>query len=290
MWLPWDLALYGAAALLLFGIAAKGAASARHRFAASFAREAAVVLLLYAIWIIAGRLSVYDVAGAYDRAELLWDWQRTLKLPNEASVQQAVLPHAWLVQASNIYYAVMHVPVMVGTLIWMWVRHRRHYGGLRNVLAGTTAVSLLIQLVAVAPPRFVESFNVIDTPELFGQSVYSALGYRTAGQLQAMPSIHVGWAILVGWYAWRSSSSRWRGLGLLHMVLTMLVVVITGNHYWLDGIVAGAIIAAVIPVEGVVRRALSRTGLRRRETEHRSDEKGSSLALSRDAEGVSTYR
>ncbi|MEE9414528.1 MAG: phosphatase PAP2 family protein [Acidimicrobiales bacterium] len=288
MWLPWDLALYGAAALFAFGVVATRATSPRQRFAASFAREAAVVLVLYAIWIIAGRLSVYDVEGANGRAELLWDWQRTLLLPNEAALQKAVLPHSWLVQANNIYYAVMHVPVMVGTLIWIWIRHREHYSGLRNVLAGTTAASLLIQLIAVAPPRFVESFGVIDTPELYGQSVYSALGYRTAGQLQAMPSIHVGWAILVGWYGWRASRSGWRWLAIAHAVATMLVVVVTGNHYWLDGIVAGAIIVIAIPLEGVVRRRFGRVSGWFGRNEQRSGENGTSLTLPRARQGVST--
>jgi membrane-associated phospholipid phosphatase len=58
-----------------------------------------------------------------------------------------------------------------------------------------------------------------------------------------MPSVHVAWAVLVGYYAWRVSPSRWRYLGPAHAVLTILVVVVTGNHWWLDGIVAVAILA-----------------------------------------------
>jgi hypothetical protein len=42
------------------------------------------------------------------------------------------------------------------------------------------------------------------------------------------------------------STSRWRWLILLHPVITVLVVVGTGNHYWADAIVAAAIDAAVI--------------------------------------------
>ena len=61
-------------------------------------------------------------------------------------------------------------------------------------------------------------------------------------QLSAMPSIHVGWAVLVGYYVWRVSPSWWRIIGPLHAVITCVVVVATGNHWWLDGIVAVAIL------------------------------------------------
>ena len=58
-----------------------------------------------------------------------------------------------------------------------------------------------------------------------------------------MPSVHVAWAVLVGYYTWRISPSRWRWIGPAHSVLTIFVVVVTGNHWWLDGIVAVAILA-----------------------------------------------
>ena len=53
-----------------------------------------------------------------------------------------------------------------------------------------------------------------------------------------MPSIHVAWAALIGWAAWEISDSRWRWIGPVHFALTFIVVAVTGNHYWLDGIVA----------------------------------------------------
>jgi hypothetical protein len=59
-----------------------------------------------------------------------------------------------------------------------------------------------------------------------------------ADQLSAMPSVHVAWAVLIGYYMWRISSSRWRYVGPVHACLTALVVVVTGNHWWADGFVA----------------------------------------------------
>jgi membrane-associated phospholipid phosphatase len=58
-----------------------------------------------------------------------------------------------------------------------------------------------------------------------------------------MPSVHVAWAVLVGYYTWRISPSRWRYIGPVHSALMSFIVVATGNHWWLDGIVAVAILS-----------------------------------------------
>jgi membrane-associated phospholipid phosphatase len=106
-------------------------------------------------------------------------------------------------------------------------------------MAWTTLGCLLIQLMPVAPPRMLP--GIVDTGLKYHQSVYS--NGLAVDQLSAMPSVHVAWAACVGWYTWRISPSRWRFVGPLHAVLTVLVVVVTGNHWWLDGIVAGAVLA-----------------------------------------------
>ena len=62
-------------------------------------------------------------------------------------------------------------------------------------------------------------------------------------ELSAMPSVHVAWAVLIGCAVAAISTSRWRWLALAHPVLTIFVVAATANHFWLDGVVAIAILA-----------------------------------------------
>ncbi len=258
MWLPWTYALGIAGAFVAVSLAARRSTVDRASTLAAFAREAAVVMVLYALWIVAGRLSLIDVDGAFDRARWWWDLERTFLLPNEATVQGWFLPAGWFIQLNNGYYAIVHVPAMIGTLIWMWVRHRDHYPSLRNLLALSTGASLIMQLWAVAPPRFLDDLGIVDTPALYNQSVYAALGYQTAGQLQAMPSIHVVWAVLIGYFGFRLANGWWRWLGPAHAAATVFVVVVTGNHYWVDGIVAAVILALFVPIERLVRSRFSR--------------------------------
>ena len=49
-----------------------------------------------------------------------------------------------------------------------------------------------------------------------------------------MPSVHVLWATLIAVFVIGSSSSRWRWWILADPILTTLVVVATGNHYFTD--------------------------------------------------------
>ena len=86
----------------------------------------------------------------------------------------------------------------------------------------------------------------VDTAILYHQSVYGRIGTGIASQLSAMPSVHVAWALLVGFGAVMVSSSRTRWFVLAHPIVTVLVVVATGNHFWLDGIVAAALLAMAL--------------------------------------------
>jgi hypothetical protein len=40
-------------------------------------------------------------------------------------------------------------------------------------------------------------------------------------------------------------------------LLTLLVVVVTANHFWLDGIAAGLLVAAVLAAQRLMRRLRS---------------------------------
>ena len=253
MWLAWEIAAGIALLCLVAWAALRGIETRAARIARPFARELWVMFGLYTIWQIAGRISVINQAGAFRRGQQLWDLERLLLLPNEATLQEWLLPHSWLIQASNIYYGGAHVPAIIACLTWLFIRHRHYYDVTRNNLALFTGASLLLQLLAVAPPRFLEDTGIVDTGVLYNQSVYSSLGYQIAGQLQAMPSIHVGWAFLVGVATWKVGTGWVRWLGQAHAILTFVVVAITGNHYWLDGIVAGVVLLGAMWMQRVVR-------------------------------------
>lgn len=210
------------------------AKDSRLRLIGALARETATIAALYALWQLAGELSVTGTSRAFARAHWIRGFEHDIGLPSEHSTQQVILGHSLLVQGANLYYAGMHFTVMLAFLLWLFVRHRDQYRPVRQVMAWTTLGCLAIQLAPVAPPRMFS--DIVDTGLRYHQSVYDH--GLPVDQLSAMPSVHVAWAVFVGYYAWRVSPSRWRWLGPAHAALMTFVVVATGNHWWLDGIVA----------------------------------------------------
>src|SRR5271166_4160338 len=218
------------------------------------ARESALLFGLYALWQFAGSFTVMSAADAVPRARWLWHAERVLLLPSETSLQRPFLAHPALVQAFNLYYDILHFPVLGACLIWLYARHRESYPPVRTTVALFTGVSLLIQLIPVAPPRLLPGTGLVDTAARYGQSVYSWHGGFDADEFSAMPSVHVGWALIA---VIAVSRSRWRWLAAAYPVLTLLVVVVTANHFWLDGIVAGLLVVLVLVVQRTARRLRS---------------------------------
>lgn len=226
-----------------------------------FLREAGVVIGLYALWQLAGDLATGGFSAATAHAWWIWRTERTLRLPSELDVQRLLLPHPLLSETANIYYATMHFGMLIAMLVWLFARHRAAYPAVRNVMAVSTAICLLISFIPVAPPRMLPGTGIVDLPARYGESVYAALGSNAgADQLSAMPSVHVAWSLLVAWAVITRARSRWRWLILLHPFVTVFVVVGTGNHFWADGIVAATVDAAVIAAQAALTRRRSGEG------------------------------
>lgn len=211
--------------------------------------ELALIIGLYALWQLAGALANGSARDAIVRGRWIWDAERTLYLPSEVWLQSLILPYRLLVEAANLYYYTAHFTVLILFLIWLFVRHREAYPHWRTTLGIVTTACFLIQFLPVAPPRLVPGIGVVDTAVLYHQSVYATSVAASADELSAMPSVHVAWALFVAVCAWRVTTSRWRYLGVLHAALTIWVVVVTGNHYWADAIVAAALLVLTLAAQ-----------------------------------------
>lgn len=205
---------------------------------ATFCREGAIIAFLFAFWQILQQVTASDGGDAVGRAHWIERVQSAMFFPNERSVQNLILGHESIVKLANLFYASMHFTGMGIFLLWLFFRHRESYPAVRTTLALSTLGCFFVQFLAVAPPRLLPGY--VDTAELYGQSVYNA-GF-SVDNFGAMPSVHVLFAAVVGWYSWRISTSHWRWIGPLHFVVTVFVVVSTANHWWLDGVVAIAIL------------------------------------------------
>lgn len=243
-WLPWEDAAYAAAGAAVATRALSARTRRAARAGAAWTRELGVMFGLYALWQLAGGLSLGRAAGALERGRLIYRLERWLHLPSEASVQRVFLPYRGVLEVMNLYYVVLHVALTGACLVWVFARHRDRYPVVRNTLALATGASLLIALVPVAPPRLVSGLGVVDVGRLVGPTVYPATARPGLDQLSAMPSVHVAWALVVAASVIYVLRSPWRWLTLAYPVFTLTVVVVTGNHYFADGVVSVLIVAA----------------------------------------------
>jgi len=60
--------------------------------------------------------------------------------------------------------------------------------------------------------------------------------------------------VLVAILVIRTLRSPWRWLAVLYPAATTLIVVATANHFWADGIVAAAVLLAVLAVQHLVTK------------------------------------
>ncbi|MEE1751045.1 phosphatase PAP2 family protein [Streptomyces sp. SP18CS02] len=214
-------------------------------------RELLLVTALFVMYKLGRRFANGHEARAFDNADRVWDLERAVRLPGEGLVQDLLMHNGSAVHLANLYYAGVHFPATVAFLAWLYWRRPAHYLWSRRVLALLTASALALHLlVPLAPPRMLAAAGLVDTAQVYGPSVYGATPETDtmANQFAAMPSLHFGWALMVAVGLIAATRSRWRTLWLLHPLITLLVVVGTANHYWLDALVATALLGAALAV------------------------------------------
>jgi len=217
-------------------------------------REAVLLATLFGVYSAGRQIAAKHTGSAFDHAHEVLSFQSWLHLPNEVSIQQAALSVPHLVQSANLYYASVHAPLTGAVLLWLSIWRPKAYSNVRWTIAALTGLALIGHIAfPLAPPRMMPGF--VDTGLAFGQSVYGAdRSSSVVNQFAAMPSLHVGWAALIALSMILITRSRWRWLWLAHPIITFAVVVMTANHYWLDGLVALVLLAACLPL--LVRRGL----------------------------------
>lgn len=179
-------------------------------------------------------------AQALKNADWIWDFEHSLGMAVEHSVNQAVNSVTWLIVSMNYYYATLHFIVTIGVLVWLYRWHPGRYAAARLVLFATTGVALVgYYLYPLAPPRLMNGEGFIDTVlvhETWGSMASGDLK-NMSNQYAAMPSMHIGWSVWCGVIILVVASAPWaKILGLLYPVATLVVIVATANHFWLDAV------------------------------------------------------
>ncbi|MCX4962382.1 phosphatase PAP2 family protein [Streptomyces virginiae] len=178
--------------------------------------------------------------AALANADWIWSVERTLGIAVEQSVNHTVNSVTWLIVGMNYYYATLHFVVTIGVLVWIYRFHPGRYAATRMVLFATTGVALVgYYCYPLAPPRLMNGQNFVDTVLVHHTwgSMASGNLKQMSNQYAAMPSMHIGWSLWCGLTIFAVASAPWaRILGLLYPTATLVVIVATANHFWLDAV------------------------------------------------------
>jgi hypothetical protein len=202
-------------------------------------------------------------AVAFAHGENIIRLERALGIFHEHDLQAAILRFDPLVDLVNWIYIWTHWPVIIATLVWLVVFHRSKYPLYRNVMLLSGAVGMFIfAIYPVAPPRLMPGLGVVDTVTIHSYSYRVLQPPDLTNPYAAMPSLHLGWNLLMGIAIFRESKRLGvKLLGVLMPVSMFFGIVLTANHYILDGLVGGLLVLLsflVVTMAPRVRNPLKR--------------------------------
>jgi len=213
-----------------------------------------------------------DPGPAFGHAVDVIELERALHLYVEADVQQWYLdlPADGLIRLWNVFYGVAHFLVTFVALVWMFRRDPRRHRLLRNTLALTTCLAVVgFAAYSLMPPRLLDDpgqyggcqvyapesaaaaepgaltapgcdrFGYVDTIARYGGWIsFGNEGMEdVSNQYAAMPSMHMGWSTWCAIVLVPLLRRRWaRGLAMAYPVLMLVCIMLTANHYWIDGV------------------------------------------------------
>ena len=211
-------------------------------------RELLLIATLFLLYRAARLITAGDTQQAFANADVVQRFERAIRLPDEAVLQEWLLPFPNLVSLANHYYVTVHFPVTAAFLLWGFYRRpREQYLWARRLIVTLTLLALAVQLlIPLAPPRMLPQF--VDTMGTIGPSAYDGPAAGLANQYAAMPSLHIGWAALIAIVVWATTRASIRWLAVAHAVITVLVVVATANHWWLDGFASVVLLGVALLV------------------------------------------
>ncbi len=210
-------------------------------------REVGVFALALVVYQASRALVIGDPSTAFDNARALIGVEKQAGLFVETAIQERVLDHAPLVEALNAFYLSAHWIVTPLFFVWLYRRRPASYPVVRNAFLVANGLALVVfVLFPVAPPRlagagegFVDTLHRVSDVDLHGGMLSGWFN-----PYAAVPSMHFGYAALIGAVAFVLLRS-WplRALALAYPVVVFITIVGTANHYVLDALAGGAVMA-----------------------------------------------
>jgi hypothetical protein len=219
-------------------------------------REVALIVTAALLYSLVRGLTDDRVNVAFENAERLISFQRSLGIFIEPDVQSWVVGNDLAINVINAIYIFGYWPVLFGTLAWLLIRHPGRYPLYRNALLASGTITLgVFALYPLAPPRFLPEHGFVDTVSENSDAYREFSSSPFVNEYAAMPSLHFGWILLVG-IAWMTigRSVAAKAFGATMPLLMFVAIILTGNHFVMDGVVGAAVVVAGLAIAHAIER------------------------------------
>ena len=208
--------------------------------------DAARQLALFALAFLAYRLVRGAVHGrssdAFEHARELISLEQSLHAFVEPAVQAWAASQGWLLDCASWLYVNTHFTITFAALVFIYSFHNRSFYFVRNMFLISMGLALVgYFLYPTAPPRFLPEWGFEDSVAAFtGVTQDSVAVNALFNPYAAVPSMHVAFALMLGLPLAQLVRSRLlKGAWLCYPLLVTFVVVVTGNHFWMDAVLGG---------------------------------------------------
>jgi hypothetical protein len=207
--------------------------------------ELAALAVLYGAYELVRGFGGEDWAAARSHTADIVGLEQRLSLFVERDVQDIASSIAGVPALLGLLYVVLHFAGTAAVLVWVHRRRPHAFPFLRTTLIVSTALALIgYVLYPAAPPRLANMGFADTVTSHTGLDLSSDLLGSFYNPIAAVPSLHFGYALIVGVALARLASSRWlRRVGAAYPALMLLIIVATGNHFFFDA-AAGAVVVA----------------------------------------------
>jgi membrane-associated phospholipid phosphatase len=189
-----------------------------------------------------------SILQAFTNAERVIDLEQYVGIFQEHRIQTWFLGTHWFIRAMDDFYGTAHFVITIAALLYLFFRQSWRYPLWRNTLAWTTALALIgFAFFPLMPPRLLpEHYHFVDTLRSVGGfwSFESGPVSAVSNQYAAMPSLHFAWSSWCALAIAPAVKRRWvKVIVFAYPLLTLLCIIVTGNHYILDAVGGGLCLA-----------------------------------------------
>ena len=212
-------------------------------------RQVSLFALAYVAYRIARGFAEGHASAAFAHARDLISLERGMHVFVEPSIQAWASGSHFIVLAASWLYVNAQGPVTIAALLYLYMRHNSSFYFVRNMFMIAMAIALVGYVVfPTAPPRFLPEWGFVDTvSDVTPVSVSHTSSSMTAlfNPYAAVPSMHVAFALMIGWPLARLVRSRAAAvMWVLYPFVMTFVIVVTANHFLVDALL-GAMTAGL---------------------------------------------